>query len=637
MMLQLNAEESARTGGDSGIKQTRRGNMGTKAYHSSSHISNSVNSNHDHSQNKLTVGMGEVVVVMNGVEFRTRHNDYAMMMPSTTSSENGAIEQMPLPEVPPSVLAQKTVAGQVKEMQRYFKAFKEQKPTNKYDYRKYFKPVLCYLEGGWTQASEAIDEPFESDRHFVDASTWWDLTEKVRYTGNSGTKSTKENYSFLPMKIFNMNKYGDPVFAQWNYRILCAPLKDHLPTANLRLIDDLHNRMKNGKTLEEHDKSRRARYEVYGWRNKAQQDQERTYRSALLDTLMEQIPGKNNYPGNLTDDSFGGYALNYKGKQTNLNVGYYHRVYRGDKGAMGGTIRNRGFSDRNIFMAKTTQAKVPSMKVTDCYGGPCVDYESKWSYAIPLEIIYLTPLYNWNPFKLSYAEKKRGPSAKLYNKVTANGRNGGLTKETAYDGSRRNVFYRTPEAFFQGSGEVDKDPADTSKGTVGVLDSEGNLQRAVASGTRIMLPEIPGVGKIRTRYPISPLFNDGNHIYKEVEALKDMVMNMGKYYKMFKTPPSGAAPGDGSGMGTMVTLTMIMTHRDPPGLHTHTIQMHSDDLKHLQESGETMTVDTSTNNSHAHVLEIQYVAGEKHPWVIKSCDGNDTCWDGHQMFVVRTD
>merc|ERR1719232_1972475 len=89
MMLQLNAEESARTGGDSGIKQTRSRNIGTKAYHSSNHISNSVNSNHDHSQNRLTVGMGEVVAVINGVEFRTRHNDYQMAMPSTKSGANG--------------------------------------------------------------------------------------------------------------------------------------------------------------------------------------------------------------------------------------------------------------------------------------------------------------------------------------------------------------------------------------------------------------------------------------------------------------------------------------------------------------------------------------------------------------------
>ena len=31
------------------------------------------------------------------------------------------------------------------------------------------------------------------------------------------------------------------------------------------------------------------------------------------------------------------------------------------------------------------------------------DYSSRWSYAIPLEIIYLTPLYNWNPYDIEYA------------------------------------------------------------------------------------------------------------------------------------------------------------------------------------------------------------------------------------------
>ena len=31
---------------------------------------------HNHANNERTVGMGEFVAVLNGVEFRTRHNDY---------------------------------------------------------------------------------------------------------------------------------------------------------------------------------------------------------------------------------------------------------------------------------------------------------------------------------------------------------------------------------------------------------------------------------------------------------------------------------------------------------------------------------------------------------------------------------
>ena len=47
--------------------------------------------------------MGEFSAVINGVEFRTRHNDYQLVMPSTTSREYHATEPLPFPEVPPSV------------------------------------------------------------------------------------------------------------------------------------------------------------------------------------------------------------------------------------------------------------------------------------------------------------------------------------------------------------------------------------------------------------------------------------------------------------------------------------------------------------------------------------------------------
>ena len=44
-----------------------------------------------------------MVAVLNGVEFRTRHNDYKLRMPSTTSSDYGATEEIPYPDVPPAV------------------------------------------------------------------------------------------------------------------------------------------------------------------------------------------------------------------------------------------------------------------------------------------------------------------------------------------------------------------------------------------------------------------------------------------------------------------------------------------------------------------------------------------------------
>ncbi|PFX28134.1 hypothetical protein AWC38_SpisGene7132 [Stylophora pistillata] len=78
-----------------------------------------------------------------------------------------AIEEIPFPDVPPEVKS-KPVDEQIIEIREWFKAWKDQDHSVR-DYRKYFKPALCYLEGAWSTAIEDIDEPFESHRHFIDA------------------------------------------------------------------------------------------------------------------------------------------------------------------------------------------------------------------------------------------------------------------------------------------------------------------------------------------------------------------------------------------------------------------------------------------------------------------------------------
>ena len=58
-----------------------------------------------------------------------------------------------------------------------------------------------------------------------------------------------------------------------------------------------------------------------------------------------------------------------------------------------------------------------------------------------------------------------------YKDVDSNGRNGGMTTQTAYKGTKKNVFYRTPAEFFEGdadTGDSERDPADTSKVKVNV-------------------------------------------------------------------------------------------------------------------------------------------------------------------------
>ena len=37
--------------------------------------------------------------------------------------------------------------------------------------------------------------------------------------------------------------------------------------------------------------------------------------------------------------------------------------------------------------------------------------------------------------------------------------------------------------------------------------------------------DVPGVGKVRTRYPIAPLHQEGEATWKEVQALKESVLD----------------------------------------------------------------------------------------------------------------
>ena len=71
--------------------------LGLKNYNAQSHSGRMLASIHDHANNIRTVGLGELNVVLNGVEFRTRHNDYRLVMPHRTSSEYHKVQEIPFP------------------------------------------------------------------------------------------------------------------------------------------------------------------------------------------------------------------------------------------------------------------------------------------------------------------------------------------------------------------------------------------------------------------------------------------------------------------------------------------------------------------------------------------------------------
>ena len=636
ILQQLFVEERVRSDGDSGVKQIRHLREGTRNYYAETHASNNrLLAMHDHSNNIRTVGLGEFVAVLNGVEFRTRHNDYRLNMPHRTSKEYGAIEPIPFPAVPPQVKQKGSVSQQITEMHEWFKAWRDQDYSVR-DYRKYFKPVLCYLEGAWTYPSSEIDEPFKSDRHFIDATSWHDLQQKVRFTSYSGRKDNLENYSYLPRSILGVKNDSTPILGQWNYRILCHPLSRDIPLNRFRVVDELHPRMPVSRTLKDHAKTRAARFTLNPQDTDDFQDGMNWNKWGLLDELMGEIPGRDNYAGNLTDDAFDltAYSLNPKEEKKPLNAAYYHRWFKVlEKGAMGLATRHRGFADENLFMAMTTQPKIAGMNLKTCTGRgkrrECKTVNQKFSYAIPLEIVWMTPLNNWNPHNIEY----KGVYNSDYGKsIHEGGRNGGPTLATALDGTNSKKYYRTPINFFTGS-EVSGDAADTTASSMGVLNKTGALHITAASGTRVFFPPIIGVGTLRQRYPIMPVHGEGSPVWKELEATKDVLIKSQTNAYLLKEPLDSSKPLPTAPPNHPVTLKLMDAKRTPPGAHTHEITLTAKEVK-LAKEGVLFKKTTNPGAGHEHEIVLTWKEGPRASfWDIIKCDDSDTkttkCWDQH--------
>ena len=67
-----------------------------------------------------------------------------------------------------------------------------------------------------------------------------------------------------------------------------------------------------------------------------------------------------------------------------------------------------------------------------------------------VQIVWTTPLNSWNPLGLEYKGVSWTPEGAT---VTADGRTGGLTSDTALNGTNDRNYFLTPIQFFQG-GEV---------------------------------------------------------------------------------------------------------------------------------------------------------------------------------------
>ena len=633
-MQQVFNEERIRSEGQSGVKQKRRLSSGTKPYHADGVSASSFLQIHDHADYKYTVGMSEFIAVLNGVEFRTRHNDYGLFKPATNNMTYHAVVPIKHPDVPPEVLAQPTDHDQIVEMREWFKAFRDEDYSVR-DYRKYFKPILCYLEGAWTMPIEdQVDEPFESDRHWVAATGWQELHRKVRFMSNTGSKDGKENFCFLPTAIIDMANDSTPIYAQWNYRILCHEPNEYIYRNRLRMVDDLGVRVGYGYNQEQFAGQRGARFQLNMEDSPDFVDKMSRGRK-YIDDLMEQIPGWNNYGANLSDDAFGMVAKEFENVSKTLNTGYYHRAYMvTEKGADGRASRDRGFSDDAVYMAMNTQDRVARQDVEnlcerDSNGvKTCSEhYSQRWSYAIPLEIIYLTPLHNWNPYNIEYIEN--GRQCKTCK--------GGKTLETAYDFASRRLYYRTPESFYSDT-PVDGDPADTSSEAVGMLNKDGNLRFVRATGVYVRSPDIKDVGRIRQRYPIAPIHQEGSQVWKELLALKDMLLEQGDRFERLRKDYN-IHFGDNGGAGPSRPDIMLRLKPAPANadievsLHDHLVRITAQD-DDLLRSGKDVHVTTGQGNQHNHDIRIRFREDSTpSQYFYRECDNQNECWDKHYRYL----
>ena len=414
MMQQQVVAERLRASG-SGFRVIRQTSGGTRPYLTdSTTTSTAYLAIHGHYNHIRTIGMGEVQVVMNGIEFRTHHNDFSVTQPHPQSSAFQAIQPIAFPEVPLEVTARANAEDQIVEMREWFRAFKMQDHSRR-DYRKYFKPILCYMEAYWIHPYSLSDDPFRSDRHSNAAGDWKELHDKSLFYSYSGLKADSEDIAYLPMSVMDIVNDTYPVIGQWTYRPMCHPLKEDLPLSNLHLVDDISARMKRELTLDEYADTRLARFQVKTPESVNAAKQSEPY--DLMDKLMSEVPGLNNYVGDLKNDLLGTYMpyASKEKKSSKLNAAFYHRWYTTDKKDRMGTKINRyGFNDPNIFMAMNNQSGVADIPLAykcekDSTGARKCKYtrRQKWSYALPLEIVFLTPLSRWNPYDIIYRGDER--------------------------------------------------------------------------------------------------------------------------------------------------------------------------------------------------------------------------------------
>lgn len=518
--------EYFRTRGQSGLINTRHYSQGgAKAYHRPGIVGYAAHNIHDHPDHQALAGMAEISACINGIFLRTRHNDYALRAPVAGGTYLQTAE-IPLPPVPPSVLALPTVQEQVEEMRQYFLAFANADVELR-DYEPYFRFSLSYLEVWAEVLSDTIGDTFNSDRHQINVNNLYAAIAKHTMYSVSGHQDRPENTPHIPFIVRFTDNNGRPKWALIRYRICAVDIGDvatYAPGAILAYRDQFALRHAANLSADQLFRDRRCRFELA-------QTNGYQFAPTLLDELMAKVPGLNG--GGTLAETFNDTGTPYNTKQfgsnvNDLNAAYYNRMFSVFFTASGRSNVRRGWNDPMLFVAATTRPEVaPALDPT------MSNAERRYSYAIPLELILRTPLEAWNPHGVV-----------LQSTITGDG----LSAATAWTGWKQAAYnYRVPQAFYTG-GTVG-DPADTGGNARWVLDSGGQAVQCRASGLYVLMPPIQGIANpIRLRYPIAPCYDEGSYEWGYQQALQEELSAMFGSPNPFNSGGPIVTPGAGAGL-----------------------------------------------------------------------------------------
>lgn len=264
----------------------------------------------------------------------------------------------------------------------------------------------------------------------------------------------------------------------------------------------------------------------------------------------------------------------------------------------------------------------------------------------------MTPLSKWNPYNIQHRGLAGSENGRQVLIGPKGQRNGGPHPNWAYNGTNHKKFYHTPVSFFLD--QLDISPGDTVKNNIHVLDENDSVRAVRPSGFWIHLPEIPGVGVLRQRYPIMPLHEEGSSVWKELDALKDIVLNPNKYQQMMyedrkcsnQCPTTTKSPVTKEPqeapekillpvLSKLNVTAMFVTQESSPawGRHEHHFTLSVDQVQEL-EKGNLAQVITEEANGHSHDLTL-YKIGNK--YMMGHCDCQISCFDGHgrRVFFIK--